>query len=273
MTEIQKIIELHEEQVKVFVFLADLENRCREAKQESRFYDAKTDAQQALSILTAMIRKYYAWIFDDLPWTELPVPAQEQTAHARPSTHSVRKRQKIADTLDAGCIVPPDLVPDLYMALRALDQGEIQDLLAHVPAKQWGNAQEMARTRLAVLRHVHFLVGKGATAIRAREIVSEAIHKSPSAIRSWETTELPKLYPDLDRVLEIAREAGRVRMALPGELPSDGLDDLVRSMIIDIEDLPLSTLQQRLAALGSKPKVRNPLRNRHKKVLGNTALT
>jgi hypothetical protein len=124
----------------------------------------------------------------------------------------------------------------------------------------------------SALRHVHFLVGKGETATKAREIVSKVIHRSPDTIRSWETTELANLIPDVARVLEMAREAGRIRHAYPDDLPVEGLDDMIAAMIVDIEDLPLSEIQRRLAVLGAKPRVRNPLRNRHKKLLGNTAL-
>jgi hypothetical protein len=271
MTDLQKIVDLHCNQVNALKILSDLEANCRKARQEGRELDAKQAAHDAVGVLDALIKNYYSWIFEDLPWTGLALPAEVQTARSRPSTRSVRKRQKIADTLGAGCIVPPALAADLCVALRALDQGEIQDLLAHVPTKQWGNAQEMARARLAVLRHVHFLVGKGETKADAQEIVGKAIHKSVAALRSWERNEVPNLIPDVPRVLAMAKEAGRVRKAHPDQMPTD-IDDKIAAIIVDIEDLPLSALQRRLAALGAKPKVRSPLRNRHKKRLGNTAL-
>ncbi|MFN8722267.1 MAG: hypothetical protein ACK5YI_15695 [Rhodospirillales bacterium] len=266
MTELRRIVDLHRDQVNALVILSDLEANCRKARLEGRDLDAKLAAHDAVGILDALIKNYYSWIFEDLPWTDLALPAQEQTARSRPSTQSVRRRQRIADTLDAGCIVPPELAADLCVALRALDKGEIQDLLAHVPTKQWGNAQEMARARLAALRHVHFLVGKGETKANAQEIVGKAIHKSVAALRSWERIEVPNLIADVPRVLAMAKEAGRVRKAHPDALPTD-IDDMIAAMIVDIEDLPLSALQRRLAGLGAKPKVRSPLRNRHRKLL------
>ena len=124
MSSLRQVVELNPEQINALVILADLEARCRDARREGRYNDAKAIAHDAIGILETLIRHVYGWVFEDLPWTELPVPAQEQTAKSRPSTRSVRARQKIADTLDAGCIVPPDLAPELYLALRALDRGD-----------------------------------------------------------------------------------------------------------------------------------------------------
>jgi hypothetical protein len=273
MTVTIRNAEFYRDHFNVLKYLLKLHDICQQARKEGHLIEARLIARDATLLINEIIRKHYSWIFADLPWTDLALPAQEQTARSRPSARSVRNRQKIADPLELGCVIPPDLAGELYLALRALDLGEIKDLLAHVPTKQRGDAQEIAFARLAIVRHVHFLVGKGEAAKKAREIVSKVIHKSPDTIRSWETTELLNLIANVPDILERARRAGQIRRAFPNELPTSGFDDETLFMITDIEDLPLSDLQKRLASLEARPRVRNPLRQRHKKVLGKAALS
>jgi hypothetical protein len=86
-----------------------------------------------------LIRHYCGRVFEDLPWTVLPIPAQEQTARSRPSIRSVRARQKIADIEDLPLSDLP--LSDLQRRLAQLDaKPKVRNSLRNIQKKRVGKA-------------------------------------------------------------------------------------------------------------------------------------
>jgi hypothetical protein len=75
---------------------------------------------------------------------------------------------------------------DLQNSLRALNEGEVDELARPSPGKHQGLPFSLNRWKLEALRQVRFRVGKGYKKYRALDEVGRAIGQSPEALRTWE---------------------------------------------------------------------------------------
>jgi hypothetical protein len=74
----------------------------------------------------------------------------------------------------------------LQHSLRALNEGEVDELAQPSPGRHQGLPYSLNRWKLEALRQVRFRVGKGYKKYRALEEVGAAIGQSPEALRAWE---------------------------------------------------------------------------------------
>jgi len=98
--------------------------------------------------------------------------------------------------------LPAKVAHELLDALRALDAGEIPEMLAPAATERRGMVYTWEKARARALQHVAFLVGQGIPKGAARKRVSLATGIKRDTLRDWER--------QVDSRWEIAEEAGRV---------------------------------------------------------------
>jgi hypothetical protein len=98
-------------------------------------------------------------------------------------------RTVISNIMASSGVVPKDFRTDLYWGLRALNFGEIQELLTHEPRSGPQNQFTLLILRCYAVIHVHYLWGLGEKKEIARTIVGDAYGRPPGTIRKWEQTE------------------------------------------------------------------------------------
>jgi hypothetical protein len=75
---------------------------------------------------------------------------------------------------------------DLQQSLRALNEGEVDEVSQPRPGKRQGLPYSLLRWKLEALRQVRFRVGQGMKKYRALEEVGQGIGQSPETLRGWE---------------------------------------------------------------------------------------
>lgn len=137
------------------------------------------------------------------------------------------------------CVVPRWLFNKLKNALAALDEGEVQAIVAPARAGRHDDAWTWDQMRSGVLEHMYFLFGQDKPISRARQIVAEATGISVETIRAWE--KVPKLTADC----QLAVDAGELKAAIdidPNHKNTSGklMNHRVLARLQVFEDRPLS---------------------------------
>jgi hypothetical protein len=86
-------------------------------------------------------------------------------------------------------VVPKAFRTNLYWAIRALNFGETQELLAPTPRSGPQRQYTYKILRCYAVVHVHYLWGLGEKKEIARRIVGDAYGHPPGTVRKWEQTE------------------------------------------------------------------------------------
>lgn len=111
-------------------------------------------------------------------------PEAEQPSHAR---HLIRRF--IAEMISRSGVVPSSFRPNLSHSLRALNYGEVWNLLHPAPRTGWHRPYTTMIMRCYAVLHVHYLWGSGEKKDVARMLVAEKFGVDRSTIRKWEQTE------------------------------------------------------------------------------------
>jgi hypothetical protein len=120
--------------------------------------------------------------------------------------------------------LPRPMVDGLVDALRALDHGEVQPLLAPKATGEHGAAWTEMNLKLLAVELTRFHHGCGMQLQAARADIAAAFGAgSPATVKSWETTELRRKFDDLDERLVIAELAGRLHAHARRHGPTDAV--------------------------------------------------
>jgi hypothetical protein len=126
--------------------------------------------------------------------------------------------------------LPRPMVADLVDALRALDHGEVQPLLAPKATGEHGAAWTEMNLRLLAVELARFHHGRGMLLEAARADMAALFGAgSWQTVKSWEETELPRKVGDLAERRVIAELAGK----LDARLRRHGPRDLVRYLVAE----------------------------------------
>lgn len=112
---------------------------------------------------------------------------------------------------------------DLQSSLRALNEGEVDELATPLGERRQGMPFTLNNWKLQALRQVYFRVGAGMKKYRALEEVGAAIGQSPETLRAWEKS--LKQSSDRDNDLKCCELAGHFK---------DSLDD---KPLLEIEQM------------------------------------
>jgi hypothetical protein len=138
-----------------------------------------------------------------------------------PVPEEVLERLFLASVISTGSVVPPQFHERLANGLRALNQGEVQPLLAPTPSGRWRDPYSLAQLRLQALLHVHVLWGRGLKKEAAIVQVAEAFATSPINMRKWERSWVPEIIGDIRNMLMMARRAGQLAKRYPEGIPEE----------------------------------------------------
>ncbi|WP_420408448.1 hypothetical protein [Hoeflea sp.] len=101
---------------------------------------------------------------------------------------------------------------DLQSSLRALNEGEVDELAKPLGERRQGMPFTLNNWKLQALRQVYFRVGAGMKKYRALEEVGAAIGQSPETLRAWDKS--LKQSPDRENDLYCCELAGHFKGSL-----------------------------------------------------------
>ena len=203
-----------------FTELLDLRRRALTPRPEDPATPPDQLATTALFIVQLMLKHVVDWPFVLLRHKTLTETRSNAGALAAESNEAFVRRY-VAKTLDAGCVVPPDLGLTLSSALRALNQGEVQPLLEPVRSGRWRDPYSLAQLRYRALLHVHLRWGRGLKKAVAQEEVAQALGTSLKNLQKWERSWVPEIVGDIRNQLAITRRIGRLARQHPDGLPEE----------------------------------------------------
>src|SRR5690349_13671394 len=131
------------------------------------------------------------------------------------------KRSFLASVVATGLVVPPEFRGELCAGLRALDQGEVQPLLAPARGGRWRDPYSLAQLRAVGLLHAHLRWGRGDKKASAVDDVARAFGTTVANVRKWERSWLPEILGDVKGSLAMARRAGALARQFPHGLPDE----------------------------------------------------
>jgi hypothetical protein len=110
----------------------------------------------------------------------------EEEIRRFPEIGDVGLRRLIAELLMSRCADNSSWRWEIQLALRALNHGEVQDLVKPSGGKRGAMPFQLMRWKVKALEQVMFRVGRGMKKYRALQEVGEAIGQSTETLRDWE---------------------------------------------------------------------------------------